>query len=255
MYRTVVDLCRPTLLLYLLVVLAVLNLWRKRQESRRRLLFATIPLLLLSVFCMPITTYFALGTLEWPYPPLDERPSQAQAIVVLSGDLRLPDDVRRKPELGEDTLYRCLKAVELYRQGKPCPVLVSGGPLDADIPGSVLAEAMSDFLVQQGVRPQDILKETVSQTTYENAVESACLLQQRNIQKVVLVTDANSLYRAERCFRKQGIDVIPCGCRYLATKLEWSPWTFVPNPAAARGWEVVWHEWLGTAWYALRGRI
>jgi uncharacterized SAM-binding protein YcdF (DUF218 family) len=255
MYRIAVYLCQPTLLLYLLVVLAVLNLWRRRQESRRRLLLATIPLVLLSVLCTPAVTHLALGTLEWPYPPLEERPREAQAIVVLAGDLRPPDAVRRRAELGEDTLYRCLKAVELYRQGKPCPVLVSGGRTHPDTPGPTLAEAMSDFLVQMGVKSEDIIKETSSRTTYENAVESARLLREHQIGKVVLVTDATHLSRAEGCFRKQGIEVIPCGCRYRATALQGTLWDFVPNPAAARGWEVAWHEWLGLAWYALRGQM
>src|SRR5262249_54047234 len=53
MYRTVTGLLQPTTLLYLLIGLALVNLWRKRQGSRRALLWVTIPFLMLTVLCIP----------------------------------------------------------------------------------------------------------------------------------------------------------------------------------------------------------
>ena len=38
-------------------------------------------------------------------------------LVVLSGSIRPPDSIRARTELGPDTLYRCLHAVELFRRG------------------------------------------------------------------------------------------------------------------------------------------
>ena len=43
MYRTVVQLLEPYPLVCLLLALALLNLWRKRRETRRRLVLLTIP--------------------------------------------------------------------------------------------------------------------------------------------------------------------------------------------------------------------
>jgi uncharacterized SAM-binding protein YcdF (DUF218 family) len=254
-YRIVTTLAQPGLLLLFLVVLAVVNLWRKRRETPRRLLFLTIPLILLLLWSTPVVGYLSLGSLEWPYPPLQERPADADVIVVLSGYLRVQDGEGKRVELGGDTLQRCLRAAEVYRQGEPCPILVSGGKPDPDSPGPTLAEAMREFLVQQHVDEDDIIVEDRSRTTFENAVESCRLLDELGLRKMVLVTDGAHMHRAVGCFRKQGADVVPCGCRYRALRMDWSPWAFVPSLTGGSGAQEALHEWLGVAWYALHDRL
>jgi len=256
MYRLVVDLFEPFTLLFLLTALAVANLWRKRLETRRRLLLVVVPLLALAMLCTPALAYLALGSLEWRYPPRhNERPHEAEAVVVLSGGIWLPDDVRVRTELAEDTLYRCLHAARLYRQGGPCLVVLSGGKVDPRRPGLTLASAMHDFLLEQGIPESDMLIEDQSRTTYENAVQTAELLGKRGIEKIVLVTEATHLLRGELCFRAQGLEVTPSGCRYRATSLNWSPSKLLPDAGAARDVQRAAHEWVGLAWYRLHGRI
>jgi len=255
MYRFFVDLLEPFLVLYVLTALMLANLWRKPAESRRRLLLVTVPFLGLTLLCTPAISYFALGSLEWLYPPCADRPEDVKAIVVLSGGMRPPDGVRKQPELKESTLCRCLQAARLYRQGEPCLVVASGGKVDPAGPGPTLAEAMRDFLLRHGVAQGDLLIEDRSRTTYENAAETAKLLRRRVIGKVVLVTDALHLLRAQRCFEAQGIEVVPSGCRYRATRLRWSLFSFLPSAGAARGTQEALHEWLGIVWYRLHGRI
>jgi uncharacterized SAM-binding protein YcdF (DUF218 family) len=254
MYRLVVDLAHPVFLLGLLVVLATANLWRKRRETRRRLLLLTVPLALFAVWCMPVVSYLALGSLEWQYPHLEERPDDAEAIVVLGGYVRLEDDEGKRFKVGGDSRRRCERAAEVYRQGKPLPVVVSGGKVDPDAPGPAVAVAMRDFLLLPGqdVPASDLIVEDRSRTTYENAVETCRLLGERGIRKIILVTDADSLHRATACFRKQGCEVVPCGCGYHP-RLQWSASAFLPDLGAAAGSQEAFHEWLGITWYRLRG--
>jgi uncharacterized SAM-binding protein YcdF (DUF218 family) len=254
MKRLLLDLAQPTVFLSLLTLLAAANLWRKRKENRGRLLWLTVPLVLLVLWCMPATSYLALGLLEWSNPPLQRRPADTEAIVVLSGYLRVATSGGTQVELGEDTLCRCVRAAEVYRDGKRCPVVVSGGKFDAAAPGPALAVAMGDFLRRQGVAEDDLIVEDRSLTTYQNAVESCRLLDERGIHKIVLVTDAAHLDRAVACFRKQGAEVIPCGCRYRALGIDWSLRAFLPDPTAARGTQDALHEWLGSAWYRVQGK-
>jgi uncharacterized SAM-binding protein YcdF (DUF218 family) len=249
------DLAQPMVWLYLLAALGLANLWWKRRESRRRLLLLTVPFVLLSVLCSPLAAYLALGSLEWSYPPLQERPEDVEAIVVLSGYVRVLDEEGTQVELGIDTLYRCLRAAEVYHQGKPCPVVVSGGRTDPAAPGPPLAVAMREFLLKLGVRSCDLLVEDRSRNTYENAVETCRLLDERGLHRIVLVTDAAHLKRAAGCFRKLGAEVVPCGCRYRAARMEWSIGAFLPDPGAAQGSKEACHEWLGATWYSLRGRL
>jgi uncharacterized SAM-binding protein YcdF (DUF218 family) len=254
MYKFLIEVLRPQFLLLVLMALALIGVWRKRPATRRRLLFLTIPFVLLVLISMPAVTHLALGTLEWPYEPLDQRPTDARAIVVLSGYYGPLDAETGTWHLGEDTLARCLKALELYR-ASPCPILVTGGNCESNTAGPTCAEAMRDFLVQRGVKKEDILVEACSQSTYENAVESAKLLKARGLDKVVVVTDATHLFRAVRCFRGQGIEVVPCGCRYRTHQFQLTVLAFVPNLSASRRFEVVWHEWVGAGWYWVTGKM
>lgn len=254
-YRLVAGLLEPLTLLWLLTAIGVASLWRRPRQKPGRLTLATVGLLILSVACTRACAYLALGSLEWPYPPRFDRPEDLQAIVVLSGYVRPPDDVWPEAELGADTLRRCLHAARLYRQGNPCRVVVSGGAGDPPRPGPTSAEAMAGFLRGQGVAASDLILEGRSTSTYENAVHTSSLLRERGIDKVLLVTDAAHLLRAQRCFRAQGIETIPSGCRYRARGLTWSPLHFLPSPNAAVETRHALHEWVGMLWYWLHGRI
>jgi uncharacterized SAM-binding protein YcdF (DUF218 family) len=257
MVQALLSLLQPHIVLYLLMVGGLVWLWRTRPAiPRGRLLCLSVPFVLLSILFVPAVTYLIMGSLEWAYPPLVRRPPDIEAIVVLSGYVKPPDAVHPEPELGESTLYRCVRTAALYRQGPRCPVLVSGGRSGSSlVPGPTCAEAMRDILVHLGVHPADVILEDRSLSTYENAVFSARLLHERGLERVVLVTDATHLWRSESCFRKQGIAVVPCGCYYRATHFDADLADFLPNPAASIGLERVTHEWLGLAWYWLRGKI
>jgi uncharacterized SAM-binding protein YcdF (DUF218 family) len=242
--------------LYGALALGIVGLWRTRPAiPRRRLLWVTIPFVLLSILCMPLVCYFFLGSLEWAYPPLTKRPPDVEAIVVLAGYVRPPDELVPEPELGMNTYYRVQRASELYHEGKPCPIVVSGGSVQRGAPGPSCAEAMRARLLKLGVPSADIILEDRSQSTYENALECAQILRERRFTQVVLVTDATHLMRSELCFRKLGLDVIPCGSAYRATALNPTLADFVPDPADFEVIDLVIHEWVGLAWYWLRGRI
>jgi uncharacterized SAM-binding protein YcdF (DUF218 family) len=249
------NLLQFPILLWLLCLAALASLWRRRQERRRRLVVLTAAFALLTLYCLPVTGHLLLRPLEAPYPPLGQRPGEVAAIVVLGGGVRVAEgeDLPALPD--ETSFYRCLRAAEMYHRGPPCPVLVSGGKVDPDRPGPAIARVMRDFLVRLGVPAADLIEEDASRTTHENAVECARILRERGLGKVLLVTDAAHLERSLRCFRKQGVEAIPCGCRYATLEFEGSVADFLPNPTATRGARAALHEWVGLAWYALRGRI
>ena len=73
---------------------------------------------------------------------------------------------------------------------------------------------MRDFLIEQGIEDSCLIVESQSENTYENAVESGKLLRTRGVRHVVLITDADHMFRASRCFRKQGLEVTPSPVRH-----------------------------------------
>lgn len=255
MYRLVNEVLQPYTLLVLMSSAAVIRLWRKRTESRRRLLWLTIPFALLVFMSIPALSDVVIGSLEWRFAPLTRLPEGTQALVVLSGGLVPVDEFHPQPRLAADTLYRCQHAAELYRHGGPCLVIVTGGVLEPERGAPPLAQLMRDYLVELGVSPADLLTEDRSTSTYENAAECRKILQQREIERITLVTQATHMLRAAACFRRLGIEVTPAPCEFRSTEFEWRPRTFLPSPGAARGIQEAAHEWLGIVWYWLHGRI
>jgi uncharacterized SAM-binding protein YcdF (DUF218 family) len=254
-YHFVIDLLQPHTILTFLAGWALFRLWRKRKEAKPRLLPLALILFCLAVLSMPAVSHLVVLSLEWRYPPVEERAPEAEAIVLFSAGLLPPNGPRLRAELDEDALKRSLHAAQLYAQGPPCLVLVSGGKVDSDTPGPTPAFVMGDLLGRLGVNLSDLLLEESSQTTYENAVESAKLLKARGIRRVVLVVDAMDMLRAAGCLRKQGIEVVPSPCHYRATGFRFSLTALVPSPSGAGGVQRAWHEWLGTFWYWLWGRL
>jgi uncharacterized SAM-binding protein YcdF (DUF218 family) len=248
-------LLQPYSLALLLSALGLAILWRRRRESRGRLMLVTASFAAIVAISEPISGYLALGSLEWSYPPPEPEPAGIQAVVVLAGNLSPPDGPRRRAELGHTTVYRCIHAAKLYRRLGPLPVLVCGGPAPGGSSCPPVAEVMREFLVEMGVVPTDLLVEADSRTTHENAVGARAVLDPLGYRRVFLVTEASHMPRAERCFRKEGFHVVPSACRYRATSFKPTAFGIVPTLSAAQACHDALHEWLGLAWYRLRGHI
>jgi uncharacterized SAM-binding protein YcdF (DUF218 family) len=246
-------LATPLALLFLLTLLGLIRLWWKRGEGRRRVLGAAVPFLLAYLLSTPPASYLALHSLEQPYPPSEEVPANAEAIVVLAGSVRIANSVRPQPELGPDTLYRCLRAAALHRKAPHLPVVVSGGTTGDDEPA--YAHVMRDFLLGQSVKAPGLIVEDRSRNTFENAVECGRLLRQRGITRVVLVTSASHMRRAAGCFRAQGFEVTPSACNHLETEYRAIPSDTIPSARSIVNVDTAFHEWVGLLVYRLRGRL
>jgi uncharacterized SAM-binding protein YcdF (DUF218 family) len=247
MYTLASYVVQPLLPLCFLAAGMLIFLWRKNLTRRGRLLWTIVALAVLSGLCTPAAAYWALGSLEWRYPPEPNRPNGVEAIVVLAGGTIPPDSVLPNGEMCASTLHRCIHGARLYRQGPPCLVVATGDPKGTRL--------MRDFLVEQGVAKSDLLVESCSYTTYENAAATRKLLHERGIDRIVLVTDAAHLPRASRCFSAQGFEVTPSGCHYRATSINAPFFGLLPSPGGARDMQDAMHEWMGLGWYWLRGRI
>jgi uncharacterized SAM-binding protein YcdF (DUF218 family) len=245
----------PYRFLLLILGAGLAILWRRRQVPIRRLLPATLSFAALAVLSTPAIAYLSLGAFEWRYPPTESRSDDAEAVVVLGGGMHPPDATRHHAEMNAASLSRCLHGAAIYRQGKPCPVVVSGGRIAPGPSTPPLAQLMRDFLREQGVNDADLIVEDRSRTTHENAIECRKLLQERRIGRVILVTDAVHMSRALRSFRKQGIEALPSACDHKATEFEWTAGDFLPSAGAVQDHLRVFHEWLGSAWYWAKGYL
>ena len=243
------QLLDPFFILMMCIGFSTAALWLRRKIAPRLITSLTILYILLYIGCTPLAMHFALGSLEWQFDYSEPIPEDRQAIVVLGGYLiRDPEDPTKR-ELGDDTLHRCLGAIEVYRAGPKRPIVLSGGM-------GYLAATMSDFLTEHGLDPDaEILLEDKAWNTHQNAKRTAPILHKHGIEKIILITDAFHMPRAERCFRAQGFEVTPYAVQHRTENFELSIWSFLPSVWAAQDMNRVMHEWLGISWYSLKGFI
>ncbi|MDX1652409.1 MAG: YdcF family protein [Brumimicrobium sp.] len=106
---------------------------------------------------------------------------------------------------------RIWQAIDLYKQRKIDKILISGD--DGYVTDRGLNEALQlkEVLVRWGIPERDLIAETVSKNTHENAQETAKLLQQSYPQfsSFLLITSTKHMRRAKACFEKEGLKVTP----------------------------------------------
>ena len=194
----------------LLLCLAMIWLWK---FPRRSLLAIAAALLIIFCSSNPLIATTLVKTLEWQYLPPDPMPA-AEVIVVLGGSTRKQSPPRPWVEVLEAG-DRILYGVKLYQEGFAPLILFSGGRVSwkNNNDGSE-AKDMADIAQAMGVPERNILLENKSLNTYQNAVETAKILQQQQITNILLVTSAIHMPRSIAIFKKQGFEVVAAPTDY-----------------------------------------
>ncbi|MBO0948885.1 YdcF family protein [Fibrella forsythiae] len=146
--------------------------------------------------------------------------TSATVAVVLTGGLtnsQLPVTPAR-PMLSTQA-DRLGQALYLYKTGRVQKILISGGSTDLFFMNTeALHEGLEGmrFLHLAGIPARDLIWETHSRNTYENAQFSAKVLRSRfHTDRCVLVTSAFHLRRAMGCFTRAGIQATPFPAAYI----------------------------------------
>lgn len=196
---------------------------------------------------------------EWAALPLIVSPrlQQADAIVVLGSGVS-PGGYPA-PWAEERIRY----GVHLYRQGYAPRLIFSGGRthpvytaplqlLEWWITGNYAqleAETYTVFAQERLKMPRRVLElEDRSHTTYENGLWTARLLRRAGWNHVLLVTSPTHMRRALGVFTRLGVraDPAPVPNSLLYGS---SPWHRFES------WRGLFHEYLGLAYYRVRGRL
>ena len=174
---------------------------------------------------------------RWSIPASDVRP--ADAIVVLASS------VDATGLLSGESLQRAVRGIALYRQGQ-APLVVlsgfsrSGGPSEADVRAE-LARTL-------GVPSDAILTEAQAFTTREEAARIGRTLRDRQVARILLVTDGLHMRRARRLFERIGLQVQPANADSLSGVDE-SPEGRLKLMRALLG------EWVALAYYRIAGYL
>jgi len=149
---------------------------------------------------------------------------------------------------------RIIDTQQLYHQGKIKKILISGGNGVLFNDGYIEANAMRDYLLLNQIPSEDILIENTSRNTKENAFNSAKILKKEYPNgKILLITSANHMRRAQFCFEKANIKTtaFPTDCTTSYTNFS-IEYLFLPRVDAFEVWEDLIHEWIGYIVYKIK---
>ena len=250
--KLLTPLVHPLGLAAVLWAAAALLRWRGRTAAARRALLGGVAVVLAA--SNPLAASLLLGSLESRYPPapVEEYP-RVDAIVVLGGSTLPPLPPRLEVEV-TGSFDRVLHGLRLLRAGRAPRLILSGGAIPwlagTDLPE---AERMARLAAEYGVQPDELLLESRSRNTRENAVETGRLLRERGMNRILLVTSARHMPRAAAVFRKAGIDCVPAPTDFRIAARPFSPWRLLPDMEALDASSRAVKEYAGLAVYRLRG--
>ena len=223
-------------------------------------------------FANQITT-IAGSLLNWPNPLSFNQPQRKsqremglpimnsstpynipQAIIILGGGRRIgaldaPSQYQHQ-DVSVASMERLRFGARLAK-ATDLPILVTGGAPDR-VSGKDISEAtLMSYVLQDELGVGAKWIESNSNTTQENARESAQILKKEGVQVVYLVTHFWHMPRAKAIFEKQGLQVLEASTGYYQ-KNQFTPLDFYPSSDGFQRTRWIFHEILGQLWYRLK---
>ncbi len=205
-----------------------------------------------ALFWLLATGWLAAPLIDWAQAgvvPIEHPDMHGHTALILLGiGTRRRDDGTLEPPA--DGYARIRKTAELYRdctrRAQQCTVIVSGG--DPQHHGATEAATYAPYLIAAGVARDDLILESHSRTTYENAKFTASILRSRHDDARALVTSSYQMRRALLDFQRFGISPQPVYANRRDAQLGVVPrWRNLVNA------ELALHELIGMAqFYAYR---
>ena len=141
---------------------------------RRGAIFLLVVAIAVVIFASSPITGWLYGKINEAYlPVIMEDTPQAEAIVVLAGDVSVPIPPRVESQIRGN---RLLHAARLYKAGKAPLLIVSGGNVFPQKGVQSEAFYMKGILEELGVPTDSIVVEGTSRNTRENAIETEKIL-------------------------------------------------------------------------------
>ena len=193
-----------------------------------------------------------ISPLENQYPSqvfgenLGGRENQAKTIVLLIGGVK-KGDLPISSKLGESSLFRTVKAVEIYFQAEHKPTIIISGS-DPISSSSRPAEEIAKFIQSFNISKENILLEEKSKNSYQSAKEIKKII---GDESFILITSAYHLPRSVYIFRKMGLDPIPVPADFKAEE-NYNILDFFPDPGNLKKCDLAFHEYFGLLYYHLR---
>ncbi|HMV43666.1 MAG TPA: YdcF family protein [Leptospiraceae bacterium] len=194
-----------------------------------------------------------ITSLEKEFPPIKVKDApRADAIVVLGGMINTLSPFPDRVEIlgsGE----RLTDAILLHKAGKAEYVLFTGGSgllFDQEVKEAGFAKK---FLIDFGIPENKILLESESRNTFENALYTKKILEEKKIERIILVTSAFHMKRSIAIFQKLGIEAYPFPTDYRSLRMDLNWEIIIPATGALETTTIAIKEWMGILMYQWKG--
>jgi uncharacterized SAM-binding protein YcdF (DUF218 family) len=258
-FQFVDSLIQPIGFLWVLMVGATgLLLWKRRWRM------ALLPGLM-------VVFFWIIGASSWPFLLLAglERPYRGTVLsTVPPGDavVMLGGTHRRSPNdaFGLDLTPcadRVVMAVELVRLGKGRALVLGGSQYWNGHESRPDSELLQHWLQAWQLPGAPIFSLGINASTYEEAVHTRALMKEQGWHRVILVTSAFHMKRAEAVFATQGVPVVCVACDFQASPGESAPdqhgigFDLIPRIEGFQALGLYLHEQAGWLQYRSRGWI
>ena len=208
--------------------------------------------LLVLIFCsLPIISNKLIFYLEKDFSLKDiSSVSKADAIVVLSGMIRV---IKNKENLDYefgDSIDRILSGIDLFKQDKAPLLILTNGKLPWSV-GIPEGEYLKKFSIKFGVPEEKILLTDNVQNTEQEAKSIKKLLNSDDI-KIILVTSAFHMPRAKKVFEATNIRVVPFPVDFRNSVKKITFLDFIPSAVSLNKTSKFVREMIGRLYYNLK---
>ena len=193
------------------------------------------------------------SSLEYQYPAfqLEKVNNPHTAIVLLGGGIQANSlEYNGGDTLNDLTMMRTIYAAKVAKATGYKIYATGGSPLRENTKSE--AAIMKQWLVWFGIDEKRVHTESLSNTTWENALLTKKMLTPHGINSIVLVTSAWHMPRSVWCFEQHGLKVIPAPTAYLTKQEPYDLRSFFPRWGVFSDSGDALHEYLGLVWYKLK---
>ena len=241
----------PTFVLAIMLVIIVILIGLIK--NKKKLIYIAIGLLYIISTPIFSNNFFKLleGSGNNDYRKPISAIDSADAIVVLSGMLEIN-------EVGDSTYVewgdpdRFFGGIDLFKAGKAQKLVFTGGKMPWDKARKTEGDVLKEYAISNGIPSEKIFVTKDVENTAEEALSVKELISPS--KRIILVTSAYHMYRAQRLFEKQGFEVISYKVDYTAAGNNQVTFIdFLPSALNLESMEIGIREIIGRIYYIIKG--
>jgi len=231
----------PLMLVIGLIVLGIIFNLRK---------FSLVGIIVLILSSLPIISNKFIAYLEKDYQPLEIADVEnVDAIVVLSGMIRVIGDEENLKYEFTDSVDRFFAGLDLFNNNKSPILILTRGKMPWSL-GIAEGEYLKELAIKYGVSEENIILTDEVQNTDQEAKAIKKILTEN--AKIILVTSAFHMPRAEKVFKAANINLIPYPVDFQSSKLKTTIMDFIPSAGSLSQTSHFVREMIGRLYYNLK---